>query len=229
MRQASSLRAVHEIVGSLYSSLEEEEKEHDEEQGEEEIEEEEKRKREDGADIPLCAAVDCVVELVEPFVASIHQQYASKEASSLLIIATLFHRSCLCPAGSTGPILDSSAEGVCQSVSYPYHCVAIETESCSHCSLLALLGQPLVSCDLRRETAAADLVRATESILVSSCVGEGRKRGTNSDCSPPTERSGAVPLWLPAAAGVGGGGVEEKGGRRGALSVCAHCVCGYVN
>ena len=117
MRQASSLRAVHEIVGSLYSSLEKEEKEHDEEQGEEEMEEEEKRKREDGVDIPLCAAVDCVVELVEPFVASIHQQYASKEASSLLTIATLFHCSCLCPAGSTGPILDSSAEGVCQSVS----------------------------------------------------------------------------------------------------------------
>lgn len=180
VRQVSSLRAVHEIVGSLYSSLEEgreEEKEHNEEEREEEMEEEERRKRRDGVDITLSAAVDCVVELVEPFVASIHQQYASSEASPLPIIAALLHHSCLHPSRPhpQHPGLPSrESVSVCKS-SISLCCHGNRTTH-SHYSLLVLLDQPLVSHDLRKETAAADLVRATESILVSSCVGEGRGR-----------------------------------------------------
>ena len=81
-RQVSALRAVHSMLDRLYPSLTHSGREREQEEEDDDENEEEEEREETEGGVTLLTAAGCVVELVEPFVAHIHQQFASDKARS---------------------------------------------------------------------------------------------------------------------------------------------------
>ena len=82
-RQVSALRAVHSMLDRLYPSLTHSGREREQEEEDDENEQEEQGSGEEAeGGVTLLTAAGYVVELVEPFVAHIHQQFASDKARS---------------------------------------------------------------------------------------------------------------------------------------------------
>lgn len=113
-RQVSSLRSVRSMLGRVYPNL----------GGEQDGVTEEERGEPPGRDMAPLLAAGYVVDLVEPCVAHIHQQFTRNMVHTHPHLSLLFTSSNtnIC-AGSTGDLLVPSTERVCGAVSSVVLCM----------------------------------------------------------------------------------------------------------
>lgn len=152
-RKVSSLKSVRSMLDRVYPSL-----------GRDEGAGEVGGEQPEGDMAPLLAA-GYVVDLVEPCVAHIHQQFTSNlVCTSTKTFPFIFSNTHF--AGSIADLLVSSSERVCGDVSTLLYIIVMATGHTPR--LLTLLGDPVVSYNLQQKKMDSESKRTVEAIMVET-------------------------------------------------------------
>lgn len=157
----SSLRSVRSMLGRVYPNLGREQGGQPAAIGREQP----------GGDMAPLLAAGYVVDLVEPCVAHIHQEF-TRDMVHTLTQRSPFTSSNTYVSGPTADLLDLFTKRVCGAVSIALCVVYVFVMATDHTHhrLLTLLGDPVVSYNLQPKRLDSESKRAVEAIMVGTAV-----------------------------------------------------------